>query len=62
MDLENRIQVLITTNQALLEAKGIEYDVLLSLNPFTNEDESLLRQNKRVQTIILYEASSSGPF
>ena len=56
---ENRIQVLITTKQVLTETKGVEYDVLLSLVSMNKEDESLLRQNKRVQTIILETPSSS---
>ena len=38
---ENRTQVLVT-NKVLLGTKEIEYDVLLSLDPFTDEDEPLL--------------------
>ena len=55
---ENRIQILVTNKQVLLQTKGIEYDVLLSLDSLTDADAPLLRQNKRVQTVILYQEPS----
>ena len=52
---ENRVQLVLTTKQLFLAANNLEFDVLIAMDALTEDDVGILKKNRRVAAVVLFD-------